>query len=497
MTTSKNVIIIGAGFSGLSAACHLAKNGFKVTVLEKNEQAGGRARIMETNGYRFDMGPSWYWMPDVFDRFFEQFGKKTADYYELIRLNPSYQIFFTNKERVSIPANIEELYQTFETIEPGSGEKLKQFLAEAGYKYDVGMKDLVYLSGSSITDYINLKVLKGLLKTDLLTPFSKYARKFFKDPKLLQIIEFPTLFLGATPQNTPALYSLMNYADMKLGTWYPMGGMHQIVSAMSDLARSLGVEFHFNTPANKIVTNSKNEIEGVQVGKHLHEANIVVAAADYEFVEQNLLDITQRKYSKKYWDSRTLAPSSLIYYLGINKKINNLQHHNLFFDADMSVHADEIYDNPTWPSQPLFYVCCPSKTDPEVAPENCENLFILIPVATGLQDTPAIKDAYFQKVMARLESHIGESILPFVEYKQDYAQSNFIADYHAFKGNAYGLANTLLQTAFLKPAMKSSKVKNLYYTGQLTVPGPGVPPAIISGEIVATEIIQNNIKTLK
>jgi phytoene desaturase len=497
MTNSNNVIIIGSGFSGLSAACHLAKNGFKVTVLEKNEQAGGRARLFETNGYRFDMGQSWYWMPDVFDRFFEQFGKKTSDYYQLIRLNPSYQIFFTNNEKVLIPADIDDLYQTFEQIEKGSGEKLNNFLAEAGYKYDVGMKDLIYLSGSSITDYFSMKVLKGLFKTDLLTPFSKYARKFFKNPRLLQIIEFPTIFLGATPQNTPALYSLMNYADMKLGTWYPMGGMHEIVLAMSDLAKSLGVEFQFNAPVNKIITNKNNEIEGVQVGETIHKANIVVAAADYEFVEQNLLDISQRKYSKKYWDSRTLAPSSLIYYLGINKKLKNLQHHNLFFDADMSIHTNEIYDEPKWPSQPLFYVCCPSKTDPSVAPENCENIFILIPVAPGLEDTQEIKDAYFQKVMTRLETHIGESILPFVEYKKDYAQSNFISDYNAFKGNAYGLANTLLQTAFFKPSMKSKKVKNLYYTGQLTVPGPGVPPSIISGEIVATEIIKNNLTTKK
>jgi phytoene desaturase len=449
--------------------------------------------LFEEKGYRFDMGPSWYWMPDVFEKFFNHFGKTTADYYDLIRLDPSYQVIFGKDDKVNIPANMQELYSLFESIEAGSSKQLELFLKDAAFKYEVGMNDLVYTSGSSMSDYLNMKVFKGLMKTDILTPFSKYARKYFKNPKLLQIIEFPVLFLGSTPQNIPALYSLMNYADMKLGTWYPMGGMHKIVEAMSTLATSLGVEFVFNSAVDKIISEN-GEVKSVKVGNANYEADYVIASADYEHVEQNLLEEKNRKYNAKYWDKRVLAPSCLIYYVGVKKKIKNLLHHNLFFDTSMSVHADEIYTNPSWPSQPLFYVSCPSKTDKSVAPENCENLFLLIPVATGLQDTEAIKQEYFEKIMKRLEEHTGESILPFIEYKRSYAQSNFISDYNAFKGNAYGLANTLMQTAFLKPSLKSKKVKNLYYTGQLTVPGPGVPPAIISGEIVAAEILKT-IKT--
>lgn len=493
---NKKVVVIGSGFSGLSAACHLAKQGASVTVLEKNGQAGGRARLFEEKGYRFDMGPSWYWMPDVFEKFFNHFGKTASDYYDLLRLDPSYQVIFGKDDNVNIPANMQELYKLFESIEPGSSKQLERFLNDAAFKYEVGMNDLVYTSGSSMTDYLNMKVFKGLMKTDILTPFSKYARKYFKNPKLLQIIEFPVLFLGSTPQNIPALYSLMNYADMKLGTWYPMGGMHKIVEAMTALAKSLGVEFLFNAAVDKIVSNDNGEVIFVKVGDTHFDADYVVASADYQHVEQNLLEEKNRKYDAKYWDTRVLAPSCLIYYVGVKKKIKNLQHHNLFFDADMSVHADEIYTNPSWPSQPLFYVSCPSKTDKSVAPENCENLFLLIPVAPGLKDNEEIKQQYFDKIMQRLEEHTGESILPFIEYKRSYAQSNFISDYNAFKGNAYGLANTLMQTAFLKPSLKSKKVKNLYYTGQLTVPGPGVPPAIISGEIVATEILKT-IKTIK
>ncbi|MFM7023166.1 MAG: phytoene desaturase family protein [Flavobacteriales bacterium] len=491
--SAQKVVIIGSGFSGLSTACHLASKGFQVSILEKNEQVGGRARLFEEKGYRFDMGPSWYWMPDVFENFFSHFGHSVADYYQLVRLDPSYQIFFGKDDIMSLPASMQNLESLFESIETGAGKKLQLFMKDAGYKYKVAMSDLIYKSGSRISDYLNAKVLGGLVKTDILRSFSSYARKYFKDPRLLQIIEFPVLFLGASPDNIPALYSLMNYADMQLGTWYPMGGMHKIVEAMHSIAVAHKVDVQLNSPVEKIVMETNGRAKGVIVNGKFLPADIIVAGADYQHVEQHLLDAPQRFYSAEYWNKRTLAPSSLIYYLGVKKKIEKLKHHNLFFDADMHQHAHEIYTQPAWPSRPLFYVSCPSKTDPGVAPENCENLFILIPAAPGLSDSPEIKEKYFNIVMDRLEKQTGESIRPFIEYKHSYAQSDFISDYNAFKGNAYGLANTLRQTAFLKPSMRSKKVHNLFYTGQLTVPGPGVPPAIISGQIAADEII----KTIK
>jgi len=486
----KKIIVIGSGFSSLSCACFLAQKGYNVTVLEKNETLGGRARKFETNGFVFDMGPSWYWMPDVFDSFFAKFGKKVSDYYELVRLDPSYAVIWENMEKWDVPASFDELCQLFETYEKGAGENLKKFIAEAAYKYEVGITDLVYKPSQSLLEFADLKLLKGMLKLDVFKSFSAHARHFFKHPKLLQLIEFPVLFLGATPQNTPALYSLMNYADIKLGTWYPMGGMFKIIEAMVSLAKELGVNFITNQNVQKIeVTNNKVSI--IRTQNETYKADAVVGGADYHHIENQLLDSSYRNYSEKYWNSRTMAPSSLIFYLGINKRVPKLLHHNLFFDESFTEHAIEIYDQPSWPKKPLFYVSCPSKTDNKVAPEGCENLFVLIPVAPDLKDIESIRENYYEMVMNRLEKYVGENIRENVIYKKSYAHNDFISDYNAFKGNAYGLANTLSQTAILKPQLRSKKVKNLYYTGQLTVPGPGVPPSLISGEVVAKELIKD------
>jgi phytoene desaturase len=489
---SKKIAVIGAGYSGLSAASNLAKAGFDVTLFEKNAQTGGRSRSLKQDGFLFDMGPSWYWMPDVFENYFSRFGKKVADYYQLQRLNPSYQIYFGKDDVLKIPASLEELYNLFEEIEPGSATKLKKFLAEAEYKYNVGINDLVHKPSLSWTEFADMRILKGVLKMHLFSSFSAYVKKHFKNPKLIQLLEFPVLFLGAKPENTPALYSLMNYADLSLGTWYPMGGMNQIALGMTKLAEELGVKIHTNANVEKIVALN-GHASSIIVDHIEHKIDLVVAAADYHHVEQKLLPESKRDYTEKYWNKRVMAPSSLVYYVGVNKKLKNLLHHNLFFDEDFGLHAKEIYDNPKWPEKPLFYVSVTSVTDSSAAPEGCENLFILIPVAPGLEDTQEVRDHYFNLVMSRLENLTGQSIKDHVVTKKDYAHRDFVNDYNSFKGNAYGLANTLKQTAILKPRMKSKKLNNLYYVGQLTTPGPGVPPALISGQVVA-ELISKNHK---
>lgn len=483
----KKVIVIGAGFSGLAAAATLARNGYEVSVLEKNEGPGGRARLFKADGFTFDMGPSWYWMPDVFDQYFHQFGRQTNEFYELIRLDPSYTVVFGPDDFVDIPAQRAELDALFESIEPGSSQALDRFLKQAAYKYQVGINDLVYKPSRSLLEFVDLRLLLALFRMDVFTSFHKHIRRFFKHKKILQLMEFPILFLGALPQNTPALYSLMNYADMHLGTWYPKGGMHKIVEGMVSLAESLGVHFYYDQEVTGFEYQDK-KIQSVLTKGQAFDADVVVASADYNHVEQDVLGQSQRTYSTDYWEKRVMAPSSLIFYLGLNKKLKNLRHHNLFFDTDFARHAREIYQHPQWPSEPLFYVSVPSQTDPSVAPPGQENMFILIPVAPDLQDSEEIREKYYQKVMQRLEQLTGQSIRDAVVYKKSYAHRDFKEDYHAFKGNAYGLANTLMQTAILKPGLKSKKVKNLYYTGQLTVPGPGVPPSLISGQVVAKEI---------
>jgi phytoene desaturase len=486
---AQQAIVIGSGFAGMSAATFLANAGWDVTVFEKHEQPGGRARQLKADGFTFDMGPSWYWMPDVFERYFNQFNKKVSDYYQLKRLDPSYRIYYEH-ESVDIPANYDALKELFETIEPGSGTRLDRFMKEAAYKYEVGINKLVYKPGLSITEFADMDVVKGIFRLDVFSSMKTHVENYFYDRRLRELMEFPVLFLGALPEKIPALYSLMNYADIKLGTWYPMGGMYEIVKAMQQLAEEKGVKFLFGYSAESIET-SEEKVTGVVANGTFFEADVVVSGADYHFTETKLLHHHDRAYSDAYWNNRVMAPSCLLYYVGLNKRLSNVQHHNLFFDTNFDKHGKEIYDDPKWPTNPLFYVSATSVTDPSVAPEGCENLFFLIPIAAGLTgDTEEIREAYFQQIISRFEQRTGEQILNSIVYKKSYSVSDFEFDYNAFKGNAYGLANTLMQTAILKPGCRSRKVENLYYTGQLTVPGPGVPPSLISGEVVAKLVMK-------
>ncbi len=484
----KKIIVIGAGFSGLSTATELASKGYEVEIFEKNEQAGGRARVFQEKGFTFDMGPSWYWMPDIFDQYFERFGKKTSDFYTLKRLDPSYSVVLSDDEVVDMPADYGQLRSLFESIEPGAADSLDRFLEQAAYKYKVGIQEFVWKPSISISEFLSLRLLVDAIRMDVFQSFYTHVRKYFKSSTLLKLMEFPILFLGAISQNTPAMYSLMNFAEIKLGTWYPMGGMHQIVKGMVELAQSKGVQIRLNTQVTGFSIVG-GEVKGVKTGNGVFEADAVVASADYHHVE-TLLGESHRNYDEAYWDKRVMAPSSLLFYLGVNKRLPRLKHHNLFFDRDFSVHSHEIYTDPAWPSDPLFYASAPSVTDPSVAPEGCENLFLLIPVAPDLDDTEEMREKYFDQLMDRLEAYCGVSIRDAIVYKRSYAHKDFKQDYHAFKGNAYGLANTLMQTAFLKPSLKNKKVGNMFYTGQLTVPGPGVPPSLISGIVVAKEVDQ-------
>jgi phytoene desaturase len=482
---AKKVCVIGSGFSGLAAAAVLAKKGFEVHVYEKNATLGGRARKFEENGFVFDMGPSWYWMPEIFENFYTLFGKTTTDFYSLKRLDPSYKVIFGADDVVDMPADYTSLKALFNSIEPGSGVKLDKFLTDAEFKYNAGMKTYVWKPGESIGEYLDLEVIQSVFKLNMLSSVSKEIRKYFTNSKLIKILEFPVLFLGATPQKTPALYSLMNYADIKLGTWYPLGGMHKIVEAFVSICKEQGVIFHTSSDVKKIKGNT------IKVDDQDLSFDFIVASADYHHVEQNLLEKEERGYSDSYWQSRIMAPSSMLYYVGLNTRLprNKVAHHNLFFDENFECHAHEIYHSHSWPTAPLFYMCISSITDDLVAPPEGENLFILIPISTELtNDNEEVREQYFNLVVNRLKSTLNIDISKNIVYKRAYCISDFKNDYYAYKGNAYGLANTLNQTAMLKPRLKSRKNKYLYYAGQLTLPGPGVPPAIISGQMVANLI---------
>jgi len=447
---TNTISIIGSGYSSMVAACCLADKGLDVTIYEKNEMAGGRASQFEEQGFIFDMGPSWYWMPEVFENFFNRFGKSSSDYYELVQLDPGYQVLFDGEENISIPADKKSLLELFESIEPGSAEKLQKFLAEAEYKYRVGIDEYVWKPGKSILEFADMKVLKSFTKLQMLSSVSSSVKSLFKNKRLQQILEFPVLFLGSMPNRIPALYTLMNHADLTLGTW-----------------------------------------SSIQSGSEKFESDFVIAGADYHHFDREVLPAKYSNYSESYWDKREMAPSSLLFFLGFDTKLKGLEHHNLFFDSSFDTHVDEIYKSPQWPSKPLFYICAPSKTDDNISPEGYENVFALIPLAPGLKENKSLHEKYLNEIIGRIEEQTGSKIKDNLVYKKSFSVSDFKSRYNAFKGNAYGLANTLKQTAILKPKYFNKNLDNLYYTGQLTVPGPGMPPAIISGQLVADQFLKN------
>ncbi|NVJ88887.1 MAG: phytoene desaturase [Flavobacteriaceae bacterium] len=484
----KNIHIIGSGFSSLAASCYLAKAGYSVTVLEKNSTLGGRARQYKNQGFTFDIGPTWYWMPDVFEKFFADFGKKPFDFYQLERLKPGYQVYFDEQDSITIPGNLNDIFEIFENEEKGSSKHLRSFLASAKENYDIAIKDLVYKPGVSPLELVTTKTISRV--SQFFSTIRKDVRKNIKSKKLIQILEFPVLFLGAKPSNTPAFYNFMNYADFGLGTWHPIGGMYKVVEGMVSLAESLGVNFETNAVVNEIITNENKKVTALKVNNEVITTGIVLSGADYHHTE-TLLKKELRQYSEKYWSKKIFAPSSLLFYVGFDKKLENVCHHTLFFDTDFDIHAKDIYDNPKWPKEPLFYASFSSITDNNMAPEGKEAATFLIPLAPGLEDTEELREKYFNKIITRLERLTQQDVKKSIIFKKSFCVNDFVNDYNSYKGNAYGMANTLLQTAFLRPKIKSQKVKNLYFTGQLTVPGPGVPPSLISGKIASDLIIKN------
>ncbi|TMU50619.1 phytoene desaturase family protein [Flagellimonas algicola] len=480
------VIVIGSGFSSLSAACYLAKAGLEVEILEKNDTVGGRARQLIKEGFTFDIGPSWYWMPDIFENFFADFGKKPSDYYHLEKLSPAYKIFFKD-DSVTIGDCMDQICLEFDRIESGSGNHLRSFIKKAQENYNIAINKVVLKPGISPFELVTKDTVLRL--DQFFKSISQEVRKRFENPKLISTLEFPVLFLGAKPSKTPSFYSFMNFADFGLGTWHPKGGMYEIIKAMVQLAQELGVKIRTNHPVDKILVLD-GKICGVRSNGVNLTSDYVISGADYHHSE-TLLDKKYRQYSETYWDTRTYAPSALLFYVGFNKKLKNVHHHNLFFDTDFERHTQEIYDEPQWPSDPLFYANFPSITDGTMAPKGNETGFFLVPIAPNLEDTAELRAQYFDIVIDRFESLTDQEVRNSIIFKESFCVKDFIEQYNSYKGNAYGMANTLKQTAFLRPNLKSSKVKNLFFTGQLTVPGPGVPPSLISGKLVANLLTKN------
>lgn len=483
----KHVIIVGAGFGGLASAALLAKAGYAVTVYEKNASPGGRARVFRKKGYTFDMGPSWYTMPDIMERFFGLLGKKSADYYTLKRLDPSYRVVFDRHDVIDIAASLQKNYALFNRLEQNGGEKLKRYLAQAKYQYEVAMASYVIKPYRSIFDMFDIRMAKEASRLHLLDNMDTFVKRYFENERLRKILQYTLVFLGGSPKNTPAMYALMSHVDFHLGVWYPMGGIGSVVVAVEKIAKEFGANFVYDSEVERIVTES-GKTSGVLVNGKFKPADIVVMNADYAHAEMDLLTGKDRTYDERYWKKRVLAPSAFMMYLGVNRRIPSLKHHTLIFAHDWVKHFDAIFEKPSWPEKPSLYMCCPSKTDPGVAPAGKENLVVLVPVAAGLPDTEEIRKMYSEKILTQLEEVLKISIREHIEVKRIYSIQDFEQDYHAYKGTGLGLSHTLLQTAIFRPSYRSKKVRNLFFAGQYTHPGIGIPIQLISAEIAAAEI---------
>ncbi|GAC1391661.1 MAG: phytoene desaturase family protein [Candidatus Saccharimonadales bacterium] len=486
----QKAIIIGAGFGGLGAAALLSKNGYDVEVYEKNEQVGGRASLLEINGFKFDLGPSWYLMPDIFEHFFELMGEKLEDHITLKRLRPSYRVIYKDlHQTVDITGDVQIDRETFESIEKGSAKKLDTYLHRSGYEYHIAMDRFLYKNYNSLKDFFTPEVIREGRKLSIFSTMDRYVKRYFKDPRLQKIMEYPLVFLGSSPYNAPALYNIMSHVDFKMGVYYPMGGMYELTKAIERLAKKHGAVFHVNSPVSKIIIESGKAV-GVMVNGKEVRGDIIISDADPHHTETKLIDKTHRDHSEKYWKKRTMAPSALLMYLGVDKTYDSLLHHNLVFSRDWKQNFNQIFDSPTWPDDPSFYVCAPGKTDPSVAPKGQENIFVLVPIASGLNYTVKELDDHANSILATMETEMNlPDLRGHIRYKKLFCVDDFESRFNSYKGTGLGLAHTLRQTAVFRPLNISKKVKSLYYVGANTHPGIGLPVTLISAELLIKRLI--------
>jgi phytoene desaturase len=483
-----SVLIVGAGIGGLALANLLAHRDFSVRVLEKNETAGGRARIWRKDGFTFDMGPSWYLMPEVFEKFFQSLGEKRQDHYDLTRLDPSYRVFFSPGESVDLFPDADKNESTFEGFEKGGGRRLRSYLTDARYKYDTAMREFVYKEYTSLSQFLNRRMLVEGIRLNVLGSLDRHVRKFFHDRKARQVLEYHMVFLGSSPYNAPGMYAIMSHVDLTQGVFYPKGGMGQLVASLEKLAVASGVEILTGREVTRIESTG-GRARGVVVDGHgRFDADIVAVNADYAFAETRLLERGERSYSARSWDRRVLAPSFFILYLGLSKKLRGPLHHTLYLAPEWDKHFDAIFRKPAWPEDPCFYLSCTSKTDPTAAPKGCEAIVALVPVASGLPDGDDERRRYRDSLIRKVQDVLGEKIEDSIRVERVFSPRDFLSDYNAYKGTGLGLAHTLLQTAVFRPPHRSRKVSNLYYTGAYTHPGVGVPMTLISSQLVADQI---------
>lgn len=484
---SQKVVIIGAGIGGLATANLLAKAGYDVVVYEKNSDPGGRAGLLKTKGFTFDTGPSWYLMPDVFTHYFSLFGKSIEREIDLVQLSPAYKVFFERYDPVTITSDPDTDAATFDSIEPGSGIRLKDYIQKGDEIYQLALKHFLYTNFTSVRDLTKKDVLRrGHVMTRLaFTPIDKYVSRFVTDKRLKQILEYPMVFLGSSPFSAPAIYSLMSALDFREGVYYPKGGIYTIIEKLVEIGTGLGVTYQYDAPVARIVTDGR-ETTGVTLasGQHI-SADIVISNADLHFTETKLLSPEDRSYPAQYWDKREAGPSALLMYLGVKGAVPELEHHNLFFVDEWKQNFDDIFHDKKLPWPASLYICKPSATDSTVAPKGHENVFVLVPLPAGAPidaaKLPKVADKYLSLIENKL--HI-KDLRKRVVVKEVFGPGDFTDKFNAWQGTALGPSHVLRQSAFFRTPNKSRKIKNLYYVGGSTTPGIGLPMCLIGAELV-------------
>jgi phytoene desaturase len=486
-----SAVVVGSGFGGLSTACYLADAGADVRIVEKNEQVGGRASTLERDGFRFDMGPSWYLMPDVFEQFFSDFDRQPESYYGLEQLDPHYRIFFKDGDRVDMSGDLDAVRETFESYEQGAAKSFTRYLEKSQENYEVGMEHFVYEDRTRFRDFLDPRLAGYARGLTLLGSMQDHVEKYFDHPKLQQIVQYTLVFLGGSPSNTPALYNLMSHVDFNLGVYYPENGMAGVVDGIARMAEELGVDITLDTPVTALTPYAREIV--VETSDETYRADIVVSNADYAHTEQELLAPEYRQFDASYWEEQTYAPSAFLLYLGVEGDLDPLTHHTLVLPTDWERHFDQIFEDKTWPEDPAYYVCAPSRTDESVAPVDHGNLFVLVPIAPGLEDDAETRDWYRDLVLADLAEHTGVDVRDRIVVEERFSVSDFARRYNSYQGTALGLAHTLDQTALFRPPHRSDVVDGLYFTGANTTPGIGVPMCLISGQLTAEYVLEDYV----
>ena len=482
------VTVIGGGFGGLSAAAYLGRAGLDVRLLERHDRVGGHAGVLERDGFRFDTGPSWYLMPDVFERFFGHFDREPTDYYELERLDPQYRVCWKDGDSVTIPPDRDRVEEIFESYEDGAGDALAAYLEEAERNYELAMDRVVYEGRERLRDYVDTDLLPMAPRYRLFGNMDDYVGRYVEHPKLRQLLEYTLVFLGGSPYNTPALYSIMSHVDLNLNVFYPEGGIAGVVDALADLAREQGVTIETGVEVQH-VGGSAGNFE-VETDDGVRESDLVVSNANPAHTERELLDPADRSHDPGYWDDQTYAPSAFMLYLGVEGDVDPLEHHTLVLPTDWSDHFEAIFEEPRWPDDPAYYLSVTSKTDDAVAPDGHHAVVVLVPIAPGLDDGPEVRERYREKVLSDLAAEAGVDLRDRIVSETTACVSEFAERYGDPDGTALGLAHTLFQTGPLRPGHRGP-VDGLYYSGAYTTPGIGMPMCLISGEHTASAIFED------